>query len=96
MGRAAVLVPTAYSTLVLSPPIVHLNLLFLSPFTSSLLLDYSLEVGRGLSGVDDRKEALEGNQELDVLLFVRKRPLLAMLVAGGGGKGERLACPVKV
>ncbi len=61
-----------------------------------LLLDYSLEVGRGFSGANDRKEALAGNQELDELLFVRKRPLLAMLAAGGGGKGERLASPVEV
>ncbi len=35
VGRVAVLVPTSYSTLILSPPIVHLTLLLLSLFTSS-------------------------------------------------------------
>jgi hypothetical protein len=48
-----------------------------------LLFDYSLEVGRVFSGADDRKEALEDDQELDELLFVRKRPLFAMLAARG-------------
>ena len=44
----------------------------------------------------DREEALEGDQELDELLFVRKRPLLAMRPAGSGGEGERFPCPVEV
>ena len=51
---------------------------------------------RGLGGANDREEALEGDQELDKLLFIRKRPLLAMRSAGSGGEGERLPCPVEV
>ena len=42
-----------------------------------LLFYYSLKIGGGLGGANDREEALEGDQELDELLFVRKRPLLA-------------------
>ena len=61
-----------------------------------LLFHYSLKIGGGLGGANDRKEALEGDQELDKLLFVRKRPLLAMRPAGSGGEGERLPCPVEV
>jgi hypothetical protein len=34
-GRAAVFVPTSYPTSILSPPVVHLTLLFLSLCTSS-------------------------------------------------------------
>jgi hypothetical protein len=62
-----------------------------------LLFHHSLKVGGGLGGTDDRKEAFEGDQELDELLFIRKRPLLAMQPAGvGGRKGQRLPCPVEV
>ena len=61
-----------------------------------LLFHYSLKIGGCLGGADDRKEALEGDQELDELLFVRKRPLLAMRPAGSGGEGERFPCPVEV
>jgi hypothetical protein len=61
-----------------------------------LLFYYSLKIGGGLGGANDRKEALEGDQELDKLLFVRKRPLLAMRPAGSGGEGKRLPCPVEV
>ena len=61
-----------------------------------LLFHYSLEIGGGLGGANDRKEALEGDQKLDELLFVRKRPLLAMRPAGSGGEGQRLPCPVEV
>ncbi len=61
-----------------------------------LLLNHSLKVGRSFRGVDDRKEALEGDPKLDELLFVRKRPLLAMRPAGGGGEGQGLPCPVEV
>ena len=61
-----------------------------------LLFHYSLKIGGGLGGANDREEALEGDQELDELLFVRKRPLLAMRPAGSGGEGERLPCPVEV
>ena len=61
-----------------------------------LLLHYSLKIGGGLGGADDREEALEGDQELDELLFIRKRPFLAMRPAGSGGEGQRLACPVEV
>ncbi len=50
----------------------------------------------GLGGADDREEALEGDQELDELLFVPKPPLFAMRAADGRGEGEGLACPVKV
>jgi hypothetical protein len=35
VGRAAVLVPTSYPTSILSPPIVHLTLLFCKLWTSS-------------------------------------------------------------
>ena len=35
-----------------------------------LLFHYSLKIGGGLGGADDREEALEGDQELDELLFV--------------------------
>jgi hypothetical protein len=52
-----------------------------------LLFHYSLKIGEGLGWADDRKEALEGYQnKLDELLFVRKRPLLAMRPTGGGGE----------
>ena len=58
-----------------------------------LLFHYSLKIGGGLGGANDsEEEALEGDQELDKLLFVRKRPLLAMRPAGSGGEGERLPC----
>ncbi len=61
-----------------------------------LLFHYSLTIGGGLGWVDDRKEALEGYQKLDELLFVRKRPLLAMRPTGGGGEEQRLPYPVEV
>ncbi len=63
-----------------------------------LLFHYSqfLKIGGGLGGADDRKEALEGDQELNELLFIRKRSLLAMRAAGGGGGGQRFPCPVEV
>ncbi len=57
-----------------------------------LLFHYSLKIGGGLGGADDRKEALEGDQKLDELLFIRKRPLLVMQPAGGGGEGQRFPC----
>ncbi len=61
-----------------------------------LLFHYSLKIGGGLGWADDRKEALEGDEELNELLFIRKRPLLAMRPAGGGGEGQRVPCPVEV
>ena len=61
-----------------------------------LLLHYSLKMGVGLGGADDREKALEGDQELNELLFIRKRPLLAMRPAGRGGEGQRFPCPVEV
>ena len=61
-----------------------------------LLLNHPLEIGGGLRGTYDRKQALEGDQELYQLLFIRKRPLLAMRPANSGGEGERLPCPVEV
>jgi hypothetical protein len=61
-----------------------------------LLLNHPLEIGGGLRGTHDRKQALEGDQELYQLLFIRKRPLLAMRPANSGGEGERLPCPVEV
>ncbi len=61
-----------------------------------LLFHYSLKIGGGLGGANDRKEAFEGDQELYELLFIRKRPLLAMRSAGGGGKGQALPCLVEV
>ena len=78
------LVPTSYSTS-LSKSVHFISLLF----------HYSLKIGGGLGGANDREEeALEGDQELDKLLFVRKRPLLAMRPAGSGGEGQRLPCPI--
>ena len=64
----------------------------LRPTSLSLL---ALDSG-GFGGANDRKEALKGDQELDELLFIRKRPLLAMRPAGSGGEGQRLSCPVEV
>ena len=61
-----------------------------------LLLNHPLEIGGGLRGTYNRKQALEGDQELYQLLFIRKRPLLAMRPANSGGEGERLPCPVEV
>ncbi len=61
-----------------------------------LLLHYSLKMGVGLGGADDREKALEGDQELNELLFIRKLPLLAMRRAGSGGEGQGLAGPVEV
>jgi hypothetical protein len=61
-----------------------------------LLLHHPLKVGGGLRGTHDRKEALEGDQELYQLLLIRKRPLLAMWPANSGGEGEWLPCPVEV
>ncbi len=61
-----------------------------------LLLHHPLKVGGGLRGTHDKKEALEGDQELYQLLLIRKSPLLAMRPANSGGEGERLPCPVEV
>ncbi len=61
-----------------------------------LLLNHPLEIGGGLRGTHHRKQALEGDQELYQLLFIRKRPLLAMRPANSGGEGERLPCSVEV
>jgi hypothetical protein len=61
-----------------------------------LLLHHPLEIGGGLRGTHHREEALEGDQELYQLLFIRKRPLPAMWPANSGEEGERLPCPVEV
>ena len=61
-----------------------------------LLFNYPLKIGGGLGWANDRKEALEGDQELYELLFIRKRPLLTIRSAGGRGKGQGLPCPVEV
>ena len=61
-----------------------------------LLLHHPLEIGGRLRGTHHREEALEGDQELYQLLFIRKRPLLAMRPAGSGGEGQRLPRPVEV
>ncbi len=66
------------------------------PHFIPLLFQYSLKIGGGLGGANDRKEAFEGDQELYELLFIRKRPLLAMRSVDGGGKGQGLPCPVEV
>ncbi len=55
-----------------------------------LLLHHPLKVSGGLRRTHDRKEALEGNQELYQLLLISKRPLLAIRPANSGGEGERL------
>jgi hypothetical protein len=65
-----------------------------SPLPQSV--HYSLKIGGGLGWADDRKEAFEGDQELNELLFIRKRPLLAMRPAGGGRERQRVPCPVEV
>ncbi len=67
-----------------------------SMYLIPLLLDHPLEISGGLRGTHDRKEALEGDQELYQLLFIRKRALLAMRPANSRGEGERLPCPVEV
>ncbi len=98
VGRAAVLVPTSYSIYIYlvspyfpsdSPPPQSVHFI-------PLLFHYSLKIGRGLGGADDRKEAFEGDQELYEPLFICKCPLLAMRSMGGGGKGQGLPCPVEV
>jgi hypothetical protein len=61
-----------------------------------LLFHHPLQICGGLRGTHDRKEALEGDQELYQLLLIGKRPLLAMWPANSGGEGERLPCPVEV
>ena len=61
-----------------------------------LLFHYSLKIGGGLGWANDRKEAFEGDQELNELLFIRKRPLLTMRTAGGRGESQGLPCPVEV
>ena len=98
VGRAAVLVLTS----------VHSLRLFCLPHSPShsplsksmhlvpLLLHHPLKVSGSLRGTHDRKEALEGDQELYQLLLISKRPLLAMRPANSGGEGERLPCPVEV
>jgi hypothetical protein len=88
VGRAAVLVPTSYSP-------SH------SPLSKSmhlvpLLLHHPLKVSGVFRGTHDRKEILEDDQELDQLLLISKRSLLAMRPANSGGEGERLPCPVEV
>jgi hypothetical protein len=55
-----------------------------------LFFHHPLEVGGGLRGAHDRKEALEGDQELYQLLLISKGPLLAIRPANGGGERERL------
>jgi hypothetical protein len=45
----------------------------------------------------DRKEALEGDQEIYQLLLISKCSLLVMRPANSGGERERLPpCPVEV
>jgi hypothetical protein len=61
-----------------------------------LLFYHPLQISRGFRGTHDRKEALEGDQELYQLLLIGKRPLRAMRPANSGGEGERLPCPVEV
>ncbi len=61
-----------------------------------LLLNHPRLISEGLRGTHHRKQALEGDQELYQLLFIRKRPFLAMRPANSGGEGERLPCPVEV
>ncbi len=61
-----------------------------------LLLHHPLKVSGVFRGTHNRKETLEGDQELYQLLLISKRPLLAMRPANGGGEGERLPCPVEV
>ncbi len=56
-----------------------------------LLLHHPLEIGGGLRGTHDRKQALEGDQELYQLLFIRKRPLLAMRPANSGGEVSEIS-----
>ena len=67
-----------------------------SMYLFPLLLDHPLEISGGLRGTHHRKQALEGDQELYQLLFIRKRLLLAMRPANSGGEGERLPCHVEV
>jgi hypothetical protein len=61
-----------------------------------LLLYHPLKVSGVFRGTHNREETLEGDQELYQLLLIRKRPLLAMRPANGGGEGERLPCAVEV
>ena len=61
-----------------------------------LLFHYSLKIGGGLGGADDRKEAFEGDQELYELLFIRKRPLLTMRTAGGEEKVKGCPAPSRL
>jgi hypothetical protein len=61
-----------------------------------LLLHHPLKVGGSLRGTHDRRETLEGDQELYQLLLIRKRPLLAMRPANSGGEEEWLPGPVQV
>ena len=61
-----------------------------------LIFYYSLKIGGGLGGANDREEALEGDQELDKLLFVRKRPLLAMRPAGREEKVRGCPAPSRL
>ncbi len=60
------------------------------------LFHHPLQISRGFRGTHDKKEALEGDQELHQLLLISKPPSLAMRPANGGGEGERLPCPVEV
>ncbi len=96
VGRAVVLVPTSYSTSILSPYCPSDSPLPQSVHFISLLFYYSLKIGGDLGGANDGKEAFEGDQELYELLFICKRPLLAMRSAGGRGIGQELPCPVEV
>jgi hypothetical protein len=90
-----------------SPDLV-VHVYFVSPYSPSdsplsksmhlvpLLLHHPLKVSGVFRGTHDRKETLEGDQELNQLLLISKRPLLAMRPANSGGEGERLPCLVEV
>jgi hypothetical protein len=72
--------------------LLYLSFLFYS-CSSSACCNNPLQIRGGLRGTHDRKEALEGDQELYQLLLISKRPLLAMRPANSGGEGERFPCP---
>jgi hypothetical protein len=65
---------------------------FHSPLPKSMhfvprLFHHPLQIRGDVRGTHDRKEALEGDQELYQLLLISKRPLLAMRPANSGGGG---------
>ncbi len=70
--------------------------LSMSMYLIPLLLHHPLKVSWGLRDTHERKETLEGDQELYQLLLICKRSLLAMRPANSGGEGERPPCPVEV